>query len=142
VFTPSVAASITHFVSVEVIEGPLSTLRMWTNVTVMWIETVIDVAVKVVATMEPGAGSDEHAAVKPLGPIVAVWSAVVRRVVVVAIRTSGFWSDIDRDLSGCRARNAEQSDNQGRKRKEFPVVHVFLLAANKSNPDAKFAMTG
>jgi hypothetical protein len=39
----SVGASITHLVSVEVIEGRLSTLRMWTNVAVMWIEAVINV---------------------------------------------------------------------------------------------------
>ncbi len=32
-----VAASITHFVSVEVIEGLISTRRMWTLIAVMWI---------------------------------------------------------------------------------------------------------
>jgi hypothetical protein len=65
----SVAAPITHLVSVEVIKGLLSTVRMWTSVAVMWIETVIDVAVEVVSTVEPRAGSDEHAAAEPLGPV-------------------------------------------------------------------------
>ena len=73
----SVAASITHLVSVEMIEGPLSRLRMWTTVAVMWIEPVINVAAEVVGAVEPRAGSDEHAAVKPIGTIVPIWSAAV-----------------------------------------------------------------
>jgi hypothetical protein len=97
----SVAAPITHLVSVEVIKGLLSTVRMWTSVAVMWIETVIDVAVEVVSTVEPRAGSDEHAAAEPLGPVVPVWRAAVWGVIVVAIRASRFCSDIDRDLRRC-----------------------------------------
>jgi len=49
--THCVAASITHLVSVEVIEGLFSTVRMWTNVAVLWIEAVINVAVEVAGTM-------------------------------------------------------------------------------------------
>jgi hypothetical protein len=69
-----VAASITHLVSVEVIKGLVSTIRMWTSVALMWIEAVINVAVEVVGTVEPRAGSDEHAAAEPLRPIVSVWA--------------------------------------------------------------------
>jgi hypothetical protein len=61
------AAAITHLVSVEVIEGLVSTVRMWTNVSVMWIEAVINVAVEVVGAVEPRAGSDEDAAAGPFG---------------------------------------------------------------------------
>jgi hypothetical protein len=136
-----VAASVTHLVSVEVIEGLVSTLRMWTRVAVMWIEAVIDVAVEVARTVEPGAGSDEHTAGEPLGPIVPVRGAIVWGDVVVAIRTNWFCSDIDRDLSGCRARNAQQSSDQGRKGKKFPMTHVFLLIPKRSNPGAKVVMT-
>ena len=97
----SVGASITHLVSVEVIEGRLSTLRMWTNVAVTWIEAVINVAAEVVGAVEPRAGSDEHAAVEPLGPVVPIWGAVVWGPVIEAIWANRLWSDIDRDLSGC-----------------------------------------
>ena len=38
----SVAASITHLVSAEMIEGLISTLRMWASVAVMRIEVVIN----------------------------------------------------------------------------------------------------
>jgi hypothetical protein len=136
-----VAASIPHLVSVEVIEGLVSTLRMWTNVAVMWIEAVINVAVEVVGAVEPRAGSDEHTAGEPLGPIVSVWGAVVWGRVVVAIRAHRLCSDIDGDLCTCRARNAQQSGNQGRKGKEFPIAHVFLLIPKKSNPGAKVVIT-
>jgi hypothetical protein len=96
-----VAAPITHLVSVEVIKGLVSTFRMWTSVAVMRIETVINVAVEVVGAVEPRADSDEHAAVKPLGPVVPVWRAAVWSVIVVAIRATRFCSDIDRDLRRC-----------------------------------------
>ena len=82
----SVGASITHLVSVEVIEGRLSTRRMWTNVAVMWIEAVINVAAEVVVAVEPRAGSDEHVAGEPFGTVVPIWGAVVWGEVVVAIR--------------------------------------------------------
>jgi hypothetical protein len=114
---------------------------MWTNIAVMWIETVIHVAVEVVGAVEPRAGSDEHAAAEPLGPVVRVWRAVIWGHIVVAIRANRFCSDIDRDLSGCRARNAQQSRDQGRKGKEFPRVHVFLLIPRKSNRATKVVMT-
>jgi len=138
----SVAAPITHLVSMEVIKGLVSTVRMWTMVAVMWIETVIHVAVEVVSTVEPRAGSNEHAAVEPLGPVVPVWRAAVWFVIVVAIRANRFCSDIDRDLRRCRARNAQQSRNQCRKGKKFPIAHEFLLTLERSNPHAKVVMTG
>ena len=86
--TTPVTASITHLVSVEVIEGLISTLRMWTNVAVMWVEAVINVAEEVVGAVEPRASSEEHAAVEPLGSVVPIWGAVVRGNVVVAIRAN------------------------------------------------------
>jgi hypothetical protein len=137
-----VAASITHLISVKVIERLLSTLRMGTNVTVMWIKAVINVAVEVGGAVEPRAGSDEHAAVKPLGSVVTVWSAIVGGVVVEAIRAGRFWSDIDGHLGGRRARDAQHSGNQGGKGKDFPIAHKFLLTLERGKPDAKIVMTG
>jgi hypothetical protein len=112
-----VAASITHLVSVEVIEGLFSTLRMWANIAVMWIEAVINVALELVRAVEPRPGSEEHTAVEPLGTVVPVWGAVVWGDVVVAIRASWLCSDIKGHLSGCGAGDAERSRNQGRKGK-------------------------
>ena len=95
-----VTAARTHLVSMEVIEGLVSTSRKWTTVAVMWIEAVINVAVEFVGVVEPGTGSDEDASGEPLGPVVPVWSAVVRGVVEVAIRANRRCSDIDGDLGG------------------------------------------
>jgi hypothetical protein len=106
------------------IERLVSTVRMWTHVSVMWIEAVINMAVEVAGAVEPRASSGEHATAEPLGPVVSVWGAAVWSEIVVAIGANRFCSDIDRDLSGCRARNAQQSSNQGRKGNEFPAGHV------------------
>jgi hypothetical protein len=107
--TFSVTASVAHFISVEMIKGLLATFRMWTRVAMLRIEAVVNVTMEVVRTVEPRAGSDEYATAEPLGPVVPVRSAVVWRVVVVAIRSRRFGADVDRDLRGCRARNAGQS---------------------------------
>ena len=84
----------------EVAERVLSAIRQRASVAVMGIKAVIDVAVEAVRTMEPGASSDEYATAEPLGPVVPVRSAVVWRVVVVAIRARGFGANVDRDLRG------------------------------------------
>ena len=137
-----VAAPITHLVSAEVIKGLVSTFRMWTFVAVMWIETVINVAVEIVGAVEPRPDTHEHAAAEPLGPVVPVWRTAVWGDIVVAIRANRFCSDIDRDLRRCRARNAQQSRNQDGNCKKFQIAHKFLLTLERSNPDAKVVMTG
>jgi len=113
------AAPIPHLVSVKVIEGLISTVRMWTSVAVMWIEAVIHVTVEVGWAVKPRTGSQEHAAVEPLGAVVTVRGTVVWGDVVIAIRANRLCSYIDRDLSGCRARHAHDTSNQARKCKEF-----------------------
>ena len=97
-----VAAPITHLVPVEVIEGSVSMFREGAAVPVMWIETVVHVAVEVAWAMEPRAGSDKDTAVEPLRTVVPVWGATVRRIVEVAIGASRRYPDIDRDP--CRRR--------------------------------------
>jgi hypothetical protein len=127
----NVAPPIAHLVSVEMIKRLVSTVRMWTSVTVMRIEAVIDVSLEVMWAVKPRAGSDEYTAVKPLRAVVSIWRAIVRREIVVAVRATRFWSDIDRDLRVCRARNAQQNDTQCRKRNKFQKSHKFLLTSGK-----------
>jgi len=137
-FTSCVTPSIPHLVSVKVIEGLVSTFRMWASITVMRIEAVINVAVKVMRTVKPGAGSGEHAAREPLGSIVAVRGAVVRGKVVITIRANWFWSDIDGDLCA-GAPNAQQGGNQCGKGKRFPKAHVILVVLKKKQPTCQTA---
>ena len=127
-----VAAPITHLVSVEVIKGLVSTFRVRTNVAVMRIETVINVALEVVGAVEPRTGSNEHAIAEPLGPVVPVWGAVVWGGIIVAIRAIRYCSDIDGDLCMCRARNAQQNHNEDRYGNRLPISHKFLLTPEKA----------
>jgi hypothetical protein len=83
------------------IEGLVSTFRIWTNIAVMWIEAVINMTTKIAGAVEPGAGSNEDTAAEPLRPVVPVWGAVVRSIVEVAIWANRRCSDIDGNLRGC-----------------------------------------
>jgi hypothetical protein len=107
-----VASPITHLVSMEVIEGLVSMLRNWTAVSVVWIEAVVHVAVKACGAMEPGAGSDEDTAGEPLGSVVPVGSAAVRRIVEIPIRARRRYPDINGDACRCRSRDTQHSDGQ------------------------------
>jgi hypothetical protein len=97
------AAPITHLVPVEVIECPISVLRDWTIVAVMWVEAVVHLAVEIVCAMEPRADPDKHTAAKPLRSIVPLRGAVVRRIVEISIGASRRYADIDGDPGRCRA---------------------------------------
>jgi hypothetical protein len=61
--------------------------------------SVIHMAMEVPRAMEPGTGSDEDAARKPLWAVIAIRSAVVRGHFVVAVRTSRGSSYAHRYLS-------------------------------------------
>jgi hypothetical protein len=95
-----VAAAVAHFVPAEVIEGFVSTFWEWTMVPMMWIEAIVNVAIELVRPVKPGTGSEELAAIEPLGSVVPIRGAVVGGDIVVAIRTSRLWPDIDGDLGG------------------------------------------
>jgi hypothetical protein len=109
-----VAAPITHLVSVEVIEGPVTMLGNWTAVAVMWVEAVVHVPLEVVRAMEPGAGSDKDTAAEPLRPVVPVRGAAIRGVVEVTVWAGRRHSDIDCDSSRCWTRDTQDSNCQDR----------------------------
>jgi hypothetical protein len=67
-------------------------------ITVTRIVAVVDVAVKAVGAVEPGACSDEQPAHKPIRPIVAVGRAVIGGIVEVPIGATGFNANTDGDL--------------------------------------------
>jgi hypothetical protein len=92
-----VASPIPGLVCLEVVEALRSALRHRSSVTVMGIKAVVDVAIKAVMTMKPRTSSEEHSSNKPIGPIVAVGSAVIWGVVEVSVRAHGSRSDIYAD---------------------------------------------
>ena len=67
-FFAYIAAPIAHFISLKLLRGlPLrrglvSNFGQWAAVAVLWIESVIDIALKVVGPMKPRTGANEDAA--------------------------------------------------------------------------------
>jgi len=96
-----VAFSIARFVSVEVVELCFAAAGQGTVVPVVGIKPVVHMAVKAVGSVEPGTGSQEHSAGKPIWAIVAVGRAVVRGIVKVTVGANGRDTDanVDANLS-------------------------------------------
>lgn len=90
------------------------------------VEMMIDVAVKMVWSVEPGSGPNEHAARKPLRPVVAIWSAVVRWDLVVPVRTNRWFPNADRNLRGrVTARSHKKAGCNNQKTKMSQFAHNF-----------------
>jgi hypothetical protein len=102
-----VAASIAHFISLEVgnLIGSLGRLRFLaalrdrTFITVFRMETVIHVAMESSRAMKPRASTNEYTSRKPFRAIVAVRSTAIRSDVIVSIGTFRGCSDFYADLS-------------------------------------------
>ena len=129
----NVALPVARFISLEVVEGPRATLRQRTGVTMMRIIAVVDVAVKAAMAVEPGAGSDKHIAHEPIGPVVAIGSAVVGRIVEVPVGAYGRPANADADGNlgrrvGRRREGTGQHENgENCESKDFNFEHVFSL---------------
>jgi hypothetical protein len=104
------------------------------------VKVMIDVSVKVVCPVVPGSRSNEYAPCKPLRSIVTVRSAVVRRSLVVSIRTDRRYSNIDRDLGGCLICGGQKKAScKGRQAKYLYRFHSFTFRC--ANPDRMFMRT-
>ena len=100
---PYMALSISRLISLEMGERMVVAGGQRADVAVMGIEAVIHVTEEAVWTVEPGACADEDAADKPVGPIVAIGGAVIRRIVEVPVGAIGCRAKVhaDRDLGLC-----------------------------------------
>ncbi len=125
-----VASPITCLVSLEVVEALRPALRQRSSVTVMRIKAVVDMAVKAVRAVKPGASSKKHAANKPIGPIVAVRSTVVWDIVEVPVRAHGSRSDVYADGNlGLRHRcTAQKGSCESCESKHYDFEHDFFLS--------------
>jgi hypothetical protein len=114
------AASIPHFVSLEVLNliqplsrfGPVAASWLRAVITMLGMEMVVYVAMKALWAVKPRTSANKHAAGKPLGPVVAVRGAVVRRNVIVAIGALGRHSNVDAHLSLCVGTGNRETDNR------------------------------
>jgi hypothetical protein len=106
------AAAVTRFVCMEMVEGGFAMARERTVVSVVRIETIVDVSVETMRAVEPRSGADEESADKPVRSVVAIGSAIVRCVIKVPIGAHGRDSNADRDLGRTHRRTAEQRDGE------------------------------
>ena len=132
-FFVTVAVAIARLVSVKVLGGAVppvtrsvAMVGIFPAVAVVRVVAIVDIAVEVFRAVKPWAGTDKDAVGKPLGTVVAVGSATVRRGLEVTVGTSGRYSDADAHLglgSGSTCCNAETGDGgQGDK---FHSTHKF-----------------
>ena len=96
-----VALAVASFVAVEVLKGLSTTIGNRSVIAVVGIVAVIDVTIEAMGAVKPRAGAYEEAAIKPVGTVVAVGSAVVRGVVEVSVGAHRCDSNVDRDLGRC-----------------------------------------
>ena len=92
------AMRVMHCLTVEfraVFRCTLSALGESPAVTLAKVEMMIHVSVKVFRSVVPGSRPDEYTVQEPLRAIVAIWSAVVRRNLVVPVRANRWFSDAD-----------------------------------------------
>jgi hypothetical protein len=95
------AMRIMHGLAVKlsaVFGGVLAARREPTVVSLTEIIAMIDVPIEMLWPVKPGSGTDEYTALEPLRAIVTIGGAVVRRHLVVPIRTNRRGTDIDRNL--------------------------------------------
>jgi hypothetical protein len=92
-----VASPISRLVCLEVVEALRPALRQRSNVTVMRIKAVVDMAEKTARSVKPRASSNKHSANKPIGPVITVRSTVIWGIVEVPVRAHGSRSDVYAD---------------------------------------------
>lgn len=123
----AVAMFAAHLVSVEIRDMSRRTagIRSFamggkrTVIAVMYVEVVIHMAVKMPRPMEPRAGADEDAVVKPLRPVIAVRSTVVGSVIEVAVWTHWFRS-VSHSKAHLDVVSAAEKQQQGRGNQNKP----------------------
>ena len=59
----------------------------------LWMKTIVYMAMKMAGTVKPRASPDENTAYKPLGSIIPVRGTTVRRSIIIAVRTIGSYSN-------------------------------------------------
>lgn len=94
---------IVHCLAVElraVIHRVRSTLGEGSMVALPIIQMMVDMAVEVVRSVEPGSSADKYAACEPFRAVVSVRRAIVRRLFVVPIRANWWRANLDGYLRG------------------------------------------
>jgi hypothetical protein len=116
----NVAVPIPRLIGLEVVKRMRPAIRQRAMISVAWIITVVHVAVKTVRPMEPRTCPDEHSTHKPIGPVIAVWSAIIGSVVEVPIRANRRYANVNGNL--CR-RNWSPADHGSCEKRKSQRFH-------------------
>jgi hypothetical protein len=109
------------------VERLLAPYRHWSVVAVARIVAVVDMAIKSVRAVEPGASPDEHPTSKPIWPIVTIGCTVIGSIVEITIGTNRWCPNVDGYLSRCTRKTAQQGRSESGKNKKFQNSHRILL---------------
>jgi hypothetical protein len=111
-----VAMLINRRVRVEVVERLLAPYRKWSVVAVARIVSVVDMAIKSVRAVEPGASPDEHPTGKPVRPVVTIGCTFIGSIVEIAIGTNRWRSNADGYLRRCTGKTVQHGRSEGEKK--------------------------
>lgn len=94
------ATAITRLITAEMLGvdmffGMIAAMRVFAVISVIRMETIVHPTLKMFVSVKPRPAADEDAVVKPLGPVVTVRGAVIRRRVVIPVRAFRSRSGVD-----------------------------------------------
>lgn len=100
--------------------GVLAANRERAVVAEAWIVSAVDVATEADGSVEPWTCSEEDSAAEPGWSVVAEGSAIVRSVVVVAVRADRLGADVDRDVDLSFQRGFAEAEKREESEREKP----------------------
>jgi hypothetical protein len=121
------AMTVLCLISMKMVERLLALHRIRSVVAMARIVAVIDMPIKSVRAVKPGAGSDEHPSEKPIRTIITVGRTLVGSIVEIAIGTNRWCPNADGYLRRCTGKPAQHGRGEPRKRKELQSLHRILL---------------
>ena len=124
-----VTPSIPRLVAMEVVERCLPATRQRSVITVMRVVAVINMSEEPTRTVEPGPSSQKDSADKPVRPVIAVRSAVVRSVVEVSVGAHGGCPYVyaNGNLRRSRLRTQQQGSGENRESENLTIRHISSL---------------
>jgi hypothetical protein len=129
-----VAATVTGFISLEMIKCLRTTSGQRALVSMMRIEAVIHVAMETRRAVKPRSGSDKYAVNKKIRSVVSIRSTAIWRVIEIPIWTDGRNPDIHAysDLGMCGLDKTKRREYDGRQNNWLPEGHGVLSSKLRS----------
>jgi hypothetical protein len=88
-------------VALEAVERVFPAFWQGSMIAVVRIEALVDMAIKPMRPVEPGAGPDKYPSSEPIRAIVAIGRTVIRSIREIAVGAHWSHPDVDRHLCRC-----------------------------------------